>query len=98
MPDAHKEIIKAARSGDLDTIKALLARDPTLVQTIDRDGSTPPHRAAWKGRQPAVVELLRAGADVGTQNRNEHWGTTPLHAAEIRKNRWRDRGNRDDDQ
>jgi ankyrin repeat protein len=25
--------------------------------------------------------LLEAGADVNARNNNEHWGTTPLHAA-----------------
>ncbi len=81
MPEANKEIIKAAKSGDIGKVKGLLATDSDLVQARDTDGSTPLHCATWKGHQEIVTLLLHAGADVNAQNRNEHWGTTPLHAA-----------------
>ena len=81
MPEAYKEIIKAAKSGDLAKAKVLLATDAQLVHARDTDGSTPLHCAAWKGHQEVVALLLEAGADVNAQNHNEHWGTTPLHAA-----------------
>ena len=81
MPEANKEIIKAAKSGDIGRVKGLLATDADLVQACDTDGSTPLHCATWKGHQEIVALLLDAGADVNAQNRNEHWGTTPLHAA-----------------
>jgi ankyrin repeat protein len=81
MPEARKEIIKAAKSGDLSKARLLLATDAELVHARDTDGSTPLHCAAWRGRPEIVALLLEAGADVNAQNRNEHWGTTPLHAA-----------------
>jgi ankyrin repeat protein len=81
MPEANKEIIKAAKSGDLEKVKGLLETDPALVHARDKDGSTPLHCAAWKGHQQVVELLLKAGADVNAQNTNDHWGTTPLHAA-----------------
>ena len=81
MPDANKEIIKAAKSGDTAKVSALLAADATLIDARDKDGSTPLHCATWKGHEPVVVLLLQAGADVNAQNQNEHWGSTPLHAA-----------------
>jgi GA-binding protein transcription factor beta len=81
MPEAYKEIIKAAKLGDLAKAKVLLATDAQLVYARDTDGSTPLHCAAWKGHLEIVALLLEAGADVNAQNRNEHWGTTPLHAA-----------------
>ena len=81
MPDANKEIIKAAKSGDISKAKVLLVTDARLVHARDTDGSTPLHCAAWKGHLEIVALLLEAGADVTAQNRNEHWGTTPLHAA-----------------
>jgi ankyrin repeat protein len=81
MPEPAKEIIKAAKSGDAEKVKALLAKDKSLLNARDKDGSTPMHCAVWKGHQPVVALLLEAGADANAQNENDHWGTTPLHAA-----------------
>jgi ankyrin repeat protein len=81
MPEPAKEIIKAAKKGDTAKIKELLDTDRGLIQARDSDGSTPLHRAIWKGHQEVVSLLLSAGADVNAENTNDHWGTTPLHAA-----------------
>jgi ankyrin repeat protein len=81
MPEPNKEMIKAAKTGQLEKIKLLLAADPKLVHARDSDGSTPLHCATWKGHPEVVALLLDAGADVNARNNNEHWGTTPLHAA-----------------
>ena len=81
MPDPAKEMIKAAKKGDTEKIKALVARDPKLVHALDKDGSTPLHCAVWKGQVEAVALLLDSGADVNAHNQNDHYGTTPLHAA-----------------
>ena len=81
MPDPAKEIIKAAKSGNVAAVAALLAADSRLVNARDKDGSTPLHCATWKGHAEVVALLLQAGADVHAQNNNDHWGTTPLHAA-----------------
>jgi ankyrin repeat protein len=77
----QKEMIKAAKTGDLARIEELLLADAALIGATDADGSTPLHYAVWKGHQEVVVKLLEAGADVKAHNRNDHWGTTPLHAA-----------------
>jgi len=81
MPEPAKLIIKAAKSGDVGTLKLLLAQDASLLNARDSDGSTPLHCATWKGHPIVVAALLEAGADVNAVNQNEHWGTTPLHAA-----------------
>jgi ankyrin repeat protein len=81
VPEATKEIIKAAKKGDLATIKSLLTTDSGLVNATDTDGSTPLHCATWKGHHNVVAFLLASGANVNAENLNEHWGTTPLHAA-----------------
>lgn len=84
MADSNKAIkgmIKAAKKGDLEKVKALVASDPDLIRARDTDDSTPLHCAAWKGHQAVVAFLLSAGADANAQNNNDHWGTTPLHAA-----------------
>ncbi len=81
MSDSIKAIFKAAKSGDVVAVKALLAADPALVHVRDADASTPLHYAVWKGHRELVELLLAAGADVNARNQNDHWGTTPLHAA-----------------
>jgi ankyrin repeat protein len=81
MPDPAREIIKAAKNGQVTRLKELLAGDPELVNARDKDGSTPLHCATWKGQQEVVALLIKAGADVNAHNENDHWGTTPLHAA-----------------
>jgi len=80
-PNPQKEILKAAKSGDADRVRALVKQDPSLMSARDTDGSTPLHCACWKGHEAVVAVLLEAGADVNPENENEHWGTTPLHAA-----------------
>jgi ankyrin repeat protein len=81
MPEPGKLIIKAAKSGDVATLKSLLATDPSLIDAHDTDGSTPLHCAVWKGHEKVVEFLVKSGADVNAVNQNGHWGTTPLHAA-----------------
>lgn len=77
----NKEIIKAAKKGDLDRVKELLKVDSGLINARDSDGSTPLHCATWKGHPDIVEFLVESGADVNALNSNDHWGTTPLHAA-----------------
>lgn len=77
----QKNIIRAAKNGDVETVRTLLQADPTLLDARDKDDSTPLHCAAWKGHLPVVTLLLDMGADIGARNQNDHWGDTPLHAA-----------------
>lgn len=77
----ERQILRAAGAGDVEVMEALLAEDGSLVNARGRDGSTPLHMAAWKGKAEVVRLLLEAGADVNAHNNNTHWGTTPLHAA-----------------
>lgn len=81
MPNSAKEFLKAAKRGDLVTLRALFDADTGLLNARDRDGSTALHCATWKGHEGVVAWLIDAGADVEAQNDNDHWGTTALHAA-----------------
>src|ERR1700693_4059281 len=80
-PDRHRQIIKAAKSGDVAAVRTLLETDASLVGARDSDASTPLHCAAWKGHTELAGLLLDFGADVNARNNNGHWGDTPLHAA-----------------
>lgn len=81
MPDANREFIRAAKSGNAEKLRVLLEANPNMIHARDTDGSTALHCATWKGHQAVVAFLLSAGADVNIHSNNEHWGTTPLHAA-----------------
>lgn len=76
-----KQMIKAAKAGDIDAARAILQACPAVIDARDTDGSTPLHCASWKGHPEMVGLLLDAGADIQAKNDNTHWGDTPLHAA-----------------
>ena len=79
--EEEKQVIKAAKRGDIKTVKLLINRDAALLAATDKDGSMPLHCAAWKGHAEVVAYLLDQGASINAHNENPHWGTTPLHAA-----------------
>ena len=67
----------AARSGNLNLVKALLDQG-VHVNSRNAYGYTPLHAAAQAGRLNVVHELLRRGAHVNPRN---HKGITPLQWA-----------------
>ena len=82
MTAEEKAVLKAAKAGDLKGVKALVAKEKSLLKTRDtKDGSTLLHCAAWKGHLEIVAFLLDAGLAVDAENENGHWGTTALCAA-----------------
>ncbi|MCS6770972.1 MAG: ankyrin repeat domain-containing protein [Kiritimatiellae bacterium] len=68
---------EAAKQGDLETIRSLLARgaDPT---EMDDDGATAVHAAAFAGHVQVLEALLDGGGRLHTRDK---FGFTPLHAA-----------------
>jgi len=63
---------------DLGQIKALLAKDPTLVNARTPLGKRPLHYAVTYGKPELIEFLISKGADV---NAADDTGLTPLHAA-----------------
>ena len=73
------EIHVAAKSGDLEKVKALLKANPDLVSSKDdKFGGTPLHLAAATGHKDVAELLLINKADVNAQDNNSN---TPLHVA-----------------
>ena len=69
---------RAAYSGDVDAVKALLAAGVD-ADARDENGMTPLHGAALEGHVDVVKMLVAAGADVGAMDKN---GVTPVDLAE----------------
>jgi len=65
-------------AGDIEKVKARLAKRPYLINRRGNDGQTPLHTAALLGRAEIVELLIAKGADVKAQN---NYLETPLHSA-----------------
>jgi ankyrin repeat protein len=71
-------LLRAARAGHADTVRALLASPDVDVNGIDENGNTPLIEAARLGHDEVVTALLIAKAQVNTKH-NE--GKTALMLA-----------------
>jgi uncharacterized protein len=62
------DIHDAARKNKPKEIKALLEKDPKLVDSVDSNGNTPLHEAALHGNVEAAAALIAAGANVNAKD------------------------------
>lgn len=62
----------------MDLVRSILEEDPNCVNSRDRDGYTPLHRAAYENQFEVAQVLLQYGADVHALTEFK-W--TPLHSA-----------------
>lgn len=78
MDDPAEQVLTAAETGNIEKLKELLSRDPSLLQARDSDNYTPLHRAAYNNHVECVRYLLSVGADPELRTEN---GWTVLHCA-----------------
>ena len=80
---ATSEIHEAVKKGDVQAVKALLAKDPKLVVFKDKNGETPLHEAARRGRKEIAALLIANKADLNAHNNRVYWDSTPLMYAVV---------------
>ena len=69
----------AAASGEINTLRVLLAKYPRLINAHDDMGKTALHYAVGQGHRNTITLLLARGANVNGKTR--HQRETPLHFA-----------------
>jgi ankyrin repeat protein len=84
LPLEAQSIFDAARRGDAEAVRDLLAAEPGLATQADEDQRTPLHVAAAYGHVDVCSALLGAGADVNAADEDRE---TPLHYASQRNHR-----------
>jgi ankyrin repeat protein len=77
-PMDYKAVDAAAEGGNLEALKTILTRDPTLLQSKEWGDLTPLHLAVLHNHKDMVEYLLAQGANV---NAKTSTGITPLHEA-----------------
>jgi ankyrin repeat protein len=73
-----EDIHDAAKKGDLERLKKIIASDPSFVNSTDRDKMTPLHHAIDEGKLEAASLLIVHGAEIEAVNYKRE---TPLHIA-----------------
>ena len=73
-----ESFFRAARAGNADTVRSLLASPRVNVNAVDENGNTPLIEAARFGHNEVVTALLLAKADVTHKNKD---GKTALMLA-----------------
>ncbi|MBN3304408.1 TNKS2 protein, partial [Amia calva] len=76
--DADRQLLEAAKSGDLDIVKKLCTLQNVNCRDVEGRQSTPLHFAAGYNRVAVVEFLLQHGADVHAKDKG---GLVPLHNA-----------------
>ena len=77
-----EDIWSVAGKGDLIAVKAMLKKNPALINSKDADSRTPLHSAAAGDLKDMSALLIAQGADV---NARDGSGDTPLHYAACNK-------------
>jgi len=78
MATSSEQIVEAAKSGDLKTVREILTRDPVKVNALDEEKYTPLHWACMRAHWGVARYLIEQGADLNIQGGD---GGTPLNWA-----------------
>ena len=73
-----EQIVEAAKNGDIETVKTILAGDASKLNALDEEKYTPLHWACIRGYWEVVRYLVEQGADLNMQGGD---GGTPLNWA-----------------
>ncbi|KAK7093373.1 ankyrin repeat domain-containing protein 49-like [Littorina saxatilis] len=76
--EPKKRILWAAENNKMEEVQQLLTADPSLVHSVDKDGYTPLHRAAYGDHLEMAEYLLSNGANLLARTED---GWQPLHSA-----------------
>ena len=68
--DLNKKLREAAREGDVEQVKALIASGADVDSRILDGDHTPLMRAAYRGHYEVMKILIEAGESVSTKERN----------------------------
>lgn len=77
---ADLDLFAACAAGSLETVRRLLAEDPSRARACSPDGFPAVGLAAFFGRREVVAALIEAGADVNAAATNP-MKVAPVHAA-----------------
>jgi ankyrin repeat protein len=72
------EIVEAAKNGDLESVRSILAEDPSAVRATDEARYTPLHWASMRAHWDVAALLLEHGPDVNVVGED---GGSPLNWA-----------------
>ncbi|MDQ1355397.1 MAG: hypothetical protein QG657_5707 [Acidobacteriota bacterium] len=80
MTGCAQGIFTAVGSGDIDTVRMLLEKDPGLIHSRDTSGYSLLHRAAQNGRLQMIELLITKGLHIDERSHDGN-KLTPLHLA-----------------
>lgn len=81
--NAPLDIFEASAAGDIDTVRSLIEKDPSLANQWADDGFQPLGLASFFGHRDIVAFLLEHSAEVNSASRND-MHVMPLHSAAAR--------------
>ena len=81
LPQDLPPLHDAAAQGRTDEVNRLIVSNLALIHSLDKDGNTPLHHAAWNNRYEAARILILAGAMIDARRGSESTGVTALESA-----------------
>lgn len=77
------DVFELSEQGDTNGLTLMLAKDPSLLNSRDKEGNTPIFHAVASKQEQMVKFMIARGANVNATDTN---GVTPLHIAAVMGN------------